>query len=752
MFADRSPLPRALFAGATLLFAVLTAARTIDPLREGLTVTYFSDQAWTSAPILTRIDREPSTDSIFDAWHGHPPGSFSATWSGSIVALRSGRYSFETDSDDGSWVYVDGRLVVDNGGGHAERIGLGTVQLGRGVHEIFVKYFQEGGGLHLDVLWARDGSAPEPIPAWALSTREMEFRRVLASVVVRRTAAPAFVLWLVALIALAVNERRPIAGAIDALSAQPARMCLVALGVFIALAVVHTWPLATDPAHLSRNDNGDTLLNSWALAWVGHQLPRDPRHLFDANIFYPARLTLGYSEAMIVQGVLAMPVLALGGSPVLAYNLVLLAGFVLTAWSFFMLLWRWTRSWAAAYIGGALAGFNAYVLVQLPHLQFQHLEFVALVLFALDRLLISRRVRDAVWLGIGYALQAMTSVYLMVFTTWLLLFCVLARWRAWLRDRPARTISLLGIAGVVAVGVSSPYLAAYIAVHNLTGFERGVDAARSYAGSWVDYLETGSRFHYPLWSHRFDIVTRADSFPGITAIVLVILALRWPETRRDPRLQMCGVAAVGCAAVSMLPRTPIYPALHQAILLLRAIRAPARLGEIVLLMIAVLAGFGVAGLGRRWRVRETWPLAAVVIFALVNLEALRAPLDYTPFSRIPAIYDTLASSSDAIVVELPFPPKEAIFINAEYMLNSTRHWRPLLNGHSGFAPDTYDEMYKAFAGFPDAASVEAMRRWGATHVIAHLDRMEPRSAAAMEQAGALVAVASDGQVRIYRLR
>ena len=256
-----------------------------------------------------------------------------------------------------------------------------------------------------------------------------------------------------------------------------------------------------------------TLLNTWAIAWVAHQLPRDPRHLFDANIFYPAHLTLAYSEAMIVQGIMAMPVLALGGSPVLAYNLVLLAGFALTGWAFFLLLWRWTRSWAAAYIGGALAGFNAYVLVQLTHLQFQHLEFVALVLFALDRLLVSRRVRDAILLGMGYALQGMTSVYLMVFTTWLLLFSVLARAPAWWRDRPARTIALLGIAGVVAVGVLSPYLAAYITLHNLTGMERSVEAASGYAGSWVDYLETGSRFHYPLWSHRFDITTRADSFP-----------------------------------------------------------------------------------------------------------------------------------------------------------------------------------------------------------------------------------------------
>ena len=92
--------------------------------------------------------------------------------------------------------------------------------------------------------------------------------------------------------------------------------------------------MATNPAHLSRTDNGDALLNMWTIGWVAHQLPRDPRHLFDANIFYPERLTLAYSEAMIVQGALALPVIAAGGSPVLAFNLVLLAGFALTGWAF----------------------------------------------------------------------------------------------------------------------------------------------------------------------------------------------------------------------------------------------------------------------------------------------------------------------------------------------------------------------------------------------------------------------------------
>ncbi len=61
-----------------------------------------------------------------------------------------------------------------------------------------------------------------------------------------------------------------------------------AFAICLLLAVVHTWPLALHPGRYSRNDNADTELNEWILAWVEHQLPRDPLHLFEANIFYPA--------------------------------------------------------------------------------------------------------------------------------------------------------------------------------------------------------------------------------------------------------------------------------------------------------------------------------------------------------------------------------------------------------------------------------------------------------------------------------
>ena len=76
---------------------------------------------------------------------------------------------------------------------------------------------------------------------------------------------------------------------------------------------------------------------------VAHQLPRSPAHLFDANIFYPERDTLAFSEPLIVPALMGAPLQWLGASPVFTFNIVLLLGFTLTAWAGGELLWRASR-------------------------------------------------------------------------------------------------------------------------------------------------------------------------------------------------------------------------------------------------------------------------------------------------------------------------------------------------------------------------------------------------------------------------
>ena len=73
----------------------------------------------------------------------------------------------------------------------------------------------------------------------------------------------------------------------------------VTFAMFALLAAAHTWPLAAAPGRWSRVDNGDCSLNAWILAWVVHQAPRNPLHLFDANIFHPEPRTMEASGEFV---------------------------------------------------------------------------------------------------------------------------------------------------------------------------------------------------------------------------------------------------------------------------------------------------------------------------------------------------------------------------------------------------------------------------------------------------------------------
>jgi fibro-slime domain-containing protein len=233
----------ALLSFATLLLIALTLARKFDSLPEGLAAAHFPGSDWSTTPLPLTIDPQPSTASIIAAWRGHPPETFSSTWIGSFVTVRPGPYTFATVSDDGSWVYVDGRLVVDNGGRHPASGATGMIDLERGVHVIFIKYFQAGGNLDFRLLWARTGTPLEPVPSWALFPRRAEFPRLLASVIVRRAVPVSFWFWIGTLAIVAgLSLRRPAARGLEILKADRilAALALIVIGSF-AINVIGIW-------------------------------------------------------------------------------------------------------------------------------------------------------------------------------------------------------------------------------------------------------------------------------------------------------------------------------------------------------------------------------------------------------------------------------------------------------------------------------------------------------------------------------
>jgi hypothetical protein len=244
-------------------------------------------------------------------------------------------------------------------------------------------------------------------------------------------------------------------------AASPWRQRWLALALFAALAVAHTWPLAARPDYYSRNDNMDTQLNEWTMAWVAHQVVRDPIHLFNAPIFYPEPRTLAFSENLFVQGVMAMPLYWVGVSPVAAFNIILIVGLALTGWATAIVMHRWTGNWLAATVSGSLIAFNASTLSRLVHIQAMHLEFFPLMLVAIDQLLARPNVRTGLKLAGWFVLESLTSIYFMVFITVAAIAAVAVRPSEWLREHRAAFFKSVGVAALVAGVLLTPFLLPY---------------------------------------------------------------------------------------------------------------------------------------------------------------------------------------------------------------------------------------------------------------------------------------------------
>ena len=549
----------------------------------------------------------------------------------------------------------------------------------------------------------------------------------------------------------------------DAHRANPAGYRWTApLLLICALAVIHTWPLAIHPAALSSNDNADAQLNEWILAWVEHALPRNPIHLFQANIFYPANDSLAFSEPLIVPALLGAPLAWLGASPVLVFNVVMLFGFALTAFAGYLLIDRWTGDRTAAVLAGSTFAFNTHTLTRLAHTQALHLYGLPLALLALDRFVSTGRIRDA-WLLAGWlTVLAYTSGYLLVFGAILVAVALLARSPEWL-PRLRVIGGRFAVASVAAAVAILPLSLPYQRAANEQGMVRSLTAVSEYSATPGGYLAASGRLHLATWGSAFFKDPVNSFFPGVIVLTLAILALCL-ATRFDVlsrrRVRMLAVIAATGFVLSLGTHTPVYGWLYRVFPPMHGLRVAARFGILFLLGMSGLAGFGLAYIHEVLRVRGIKALYSAAVATLLmlaaNVEALRAPIHYQPFTGIPQLYRLLEPEPRVVLAEVPFYPRQATFENAEYVLNSTAHWKPLMNGYSGYTPASYVKLADAFWYFPRDYAIEAMRRAGVTHVMVHPERFGDEADEVIRTLTGrtdldLIGIGTRG-LRLYRLR
>jgi hypothetical protein len=126
----------------------------------------------------------------------------------------------------------------------------------------------------------------------------------------------------------------------------------------------------------------------------------------------------------------------------------------------------------------------------------------------------------------------------------------------------------------------------------------------------------------------------------------------------------------------------LYAWLHPYVLPLRAIRGTTRFGLLVLLVVALLAGLGVAWLWTRWRGRGR-RLAVAVVLAALALDYVHTPPRYKWIASWTRPVDAILREDpdDVVVFEWPLN-RRAIDVDA--MLRSVGHGKRIVNGFAGF--------------------------------------------------------------------
>lgn len=351
------------------------------------------------------------------------------------------------------------------------------------------------------------------------------------------------------------------------------------------------------------HDAGDPVLSAWALWWNAHHIPFVGAW-WDGLAFYPEHGSLAFSDHRVGLGLIASPILWLGGGPILAHNVVFLLSFPLCAIAAHLLARDLTGSDLAGLIAGLTFGFNPYRMDHLPHLELLTAWWLPIVLLALHRYLRDGHVRWLVLFAVSLALQGLSGGYYFFFAVPLL-----AAWILWF-VRPVGRMLPVVLAWATAVILLLPALLGYRHFLGRLDLRREYQEIRLFSADMTGLLSPSPLI--ALW-HSVPALQRqeGDIFAGVFAIALVaggvlvaVSRASLPATRLRGVHVACLVLAVAFEAAAL---SAVFGGWHVRVLgATLAVHDAARPATVAVALLVIAALTSPAGTNA-WRGRS--PLA-----------------------------------------------------------------------------------------------------------------------------------------------
>lgn len=497
-------------------------------------------------------------------------------------------------------------------------------------------------------------------------------------------------------------------------NAQPRQAFWRVAGLFVFLTVILTWPQAIRLNSVS--PHMDAPFNMWRLGWFAHAMATDPRHLFDANIFWPEKNTLAYSDAMPLEGAMAAPFLWAGVPTPVVYNVLLLASFVFSGCAAYALARYLTGRSSAGIIAGVIFAFAPFRFDHYMHFELLWSGWMPLAVLALLRAFDDGRARWGVLAGLLAALQTLSSIYYGVYLAVVLAVMAIVLAIGKSRRPRGRTIAGLACGAVLAGALVLPYMRPYQQARGVVG-ERVFDEVRLWSAGPRHFLAaTPDNWLYGSFSEGMSFPEKR-LFVGAIGILLAVIGL-WPPL--DRRRLACLAGLVVAVDIAIGFRGVGYGVLWERLDLVRGLRAPARGGQLFLLFAGLFAAWGAARL-LSWLQRAPRPWTRFVLPALtvvMVLEFATMPVALVAVPPALAVSRWLADQPPGAVLVLPIPNHNRVpGYERDVMYQSTFHWKPVVNGHSGNWPWSYMNMLVALEGFPSEAALAAVKRAGVRYIV-----------------------------------
>jgi hypothetical protein len=499
--------------------------------------------------------------------------------------------------------------------------------------------------------------------------------------------------------------------AVSSVASVLRRPIVVASAFLTALTIMLTWPQAM---HLGTHvaTHQDPRLSIWRLAWLAHALGGDPRHLFDGNIFYPSPGTFAYSDATLLEGLIAAPWFWIHGNAVGVYNVLLLAGIVSSGIGMFVLTRYLTGDLDAALVSATIFTLVPYRVEHFMHLELQWTMWMPLSLWAIHRAFDRGSTRSGLLAGLLIGLQVLSCVYYGVF------LCIIAGALAVLLavTRPGRAVGgvrALAIGSIIPVAVAAVYAQPYLANAKILG-PRPPEEIAQFSARAASYFAAPQENWLWGWTAWGFSGNELHLFPGALAIALAVVALLF---RRGRFAWIYAALAALAVELSFGLNGTLYRWLYEHVASLNGFRAPARFAILGCCALAVLGGFGFQALLRFVPGRQSRRALLITTLVALGLEFGSAPMRLEPLAtEVPDGYKFLRRMHPSVIVELPFEDWE---MAPDFMYWSTYHWNALVNGYSGYQPPAYIETLRRMRTFPDDSSVARLEQLGVRYLVVH---------------------------------